>query len=194
MSSPTITGVILAGGRASRLGGVDKGLITLAGKPLVEHVILRLAPQVETLVINANRHLADYAAYGFPVVEDSSKDYLGPLAGILSALRFVETDYILTVPCDLPFIPMNLCERLLNSFEEEKVELCAAHDGVQIQPLVTLLSCKMEKSIATYLEQGGRKVEMWVREQYFSVADFSDCPGDFVNINTPEDLAAAGKV
>ncbi|MEO5702706.1 MAG: molybdenum cofactor guanylyltransferase MobA [Gammaproteobacteria bacterium] len=184
MPCPTITGVILAGGRASRLGGVDKGLIELAGKPLVEHVLARLAPQVKNLVISANRNIERYAALGYAVLRDDAPDYAGPLAGMLRALSVTDAEYILTVPCDCPCAPLNLAERMMSCRARAKTQLCVAYDGVKIQPVFALISRTLQDDMRAYLDSGQRKVEDWLMRHTPALADFSDQSLAFVNINT----------
>ena len=187
LTLPTITGVILAGGRARRMNGVDKGLLEFAGKPLVEHALTRLAPQVSRVMINANRNHARYEAYGVPVVIDRLDGYCGPLAGMYSALCAAETDYIVTVPCDSPLIPDNLVQRMMTTLMRENAELCTAHDGMRLQPIYALIPRTLAPGLHSYLMSGGRKVEDWLRSHRLAVADFSDQPEAFLNINTPHD-------
>jgi len=182
-----ITGVILAGGRASRMDGVDKGLIHLAGKPLIEHVLARLNPQVNAVLISANRNLADYARLGYPVIQDMLAGYLGPLAGVLSALRVARTPYILTVPCDGPYIPTDLAQRLLLWLQERGTQIAVACAGEDIQPVVALIACTLADDIQQYLDGGERKVGSWLEKHKPARVDFSDQPDAFININTPEE-------
>lgn len=185
------TGVILAGGQSRRFGGEDKGLQLLGGRPLVEYVMVRLAPQVGRLVISANRHLETYAALGVEVMPDSLPDAPGPLAGILAVLSRSETSWLVTTPCDNPFLPRDLARRLLDTQRRTRAKLCVAHDGNRLQPLYALVSRNSIPSLTDYLESGQRRVEAWFRQEGAGIADFSDCPDDFINLNTPEDLARA---
>ena len=184
-----ITGVILAGGRGSRLGGRDKGLLEIAGRPLIEHLIGALMPQVDSLLISANRNLDRYATYGLPVIEDATDGYLGPLAGILSALRAAQSPYILTVPCDSPLLPAEYATRMHAALTRQHASLCVAHDGMNMQPAFALLSRGLVESIDDYLASGERKLQTWLADQHPAFADFSDQPQMFININTPHDLA-----
>ncbi len=190
MPCSSITGVILAGGRASRMGGTDKGLIEMDGKPLIEHVLMRLIPQVSALLISANRNLADYARQGYPVIQDTLDGYLGPLAGVLSAMRVARTPYILTVPCDGPFIPANLAQRLLRGLQEHDSDIAVACDGKDMQPVVALLACTLADDIQHYLDSGQRKVSGWLEKHKPALVDFSDQPAAFININTPQERSA----
>lgn len=189
VSIPTrdITGVILAGGRGSRLGGVDKGLARLHGRPLVEYVIDALQPQVGDLLISANRNRDIYASYGYPVIADVMGDYDGPLAGMLSAMRHAVTPYIVTVPCDVPAPPANLVERLAGAMTTMHREICIASCAGQVQPVFALMRCALTDRLQEYLVAGGRGVEIWMRQQQAAIVDFPDCTA-FVNINTPEEL------
>jgi len=184
-----LCGVILAGGRGRRLGGRDKGLVTVRGHPLVEHVIAALAPQVNGIVINANRNRSLYERYGYPVVDDFLPDYPGPLAGILAGLHHVRGD-IVVVPCDALSLPPDLVVRLRQALAKEMAEVSIAHDGERLQPLYALLKRTLNVSLEQHLRQGRYKVEDWMREQRFAIADFSDAPQGFCNLNTAEDLQA----
>ncbi len=191
--SPTITGVILAGGRARRMNGVDKGLLEFAGKPLVEHTLARLAPQVSEVMINANRNHARYASYGVTVVADNLDGYCGPLAGMYSALCATQADYIVTAPCDSPLIPDSLVQRMMTTLLRENAELCSAHDGSHLQPIYALIPRALTADLHSYLMSGGRKVEDWLRRHRLVMADFSDQPESFLNINTPYDMRGASR-
>lgn len=186
-----ITGIILAGGQARRMGGAEKGLIDLLGKPLIAHVIARLAPQVNDIIISANRDIAQYTSFGYPVIEDTLPGHAGPLAGVLSAMASAHTGYLLIVPCDAPLLPPDLAERLTVTLTREHAEACAAHDGERIQSLFTLLHRKLAASLADYLDDGHHKVEDWLRSHRLALADFSECPDAFININTHEDVEKA---
>ena len=185
-----ITGVILAGGRGTRMGGVDKGLVKLDGKPLVEHVILRLQPQVPHIIISANRNQDEYARYGFPVISDEvESNGAGPLAGIFCALTRATTEYILTVPCDAPRLPQDLAARLLRQLQQEGARACMAHDGTRAQPIFTLLHTCLRDDVLRALRAGEHKVGLWLQQRGSSSTDFSDCAECFINLNTAENIA-----
>jgi len=188
-----ITGVILAGGRGARMGGVDKGLVDLHGKPLVEHVIQRLQPQVPCIIVSANRNHAAYARYGFAVVGDevisSDVAYAGPLAGILSAMMQATTDYIVTVPCDAPRLPTDLVARLLMQLQRDRGRACMAYDGTRAQPIFALLHTSLRDEVRRALRAGQNKVERWLRDSGCSSADFADCAAAFINLNTTENIS-----
>ena len=183
-----VTGVVLAGGRARRMGGEDKGLVAVAGEPLVAHVLRGLAPQVGEVLINANRNHGRYAALGAcDVVADADGDFAGPLAGMASAMASARTRYILTVPCDSPLIAPVLGERLYAALAAEDAEVSVAHDGARMQPVFALLDCSLRQSIVDYLAAGGRKIDTWYAERRLALGDLADHPDMFLNINTPEE-------
>lgn len=181
-----ITGVVLAGGKASRMGGQDKGLMWLNDKPLWQHVADRLRPQVDAIVISANRNLPIYQASGLPVISDILSDFPGPLAGMLSVIQQVPDEWFLFCPCDTPFIPESLAERL----EDRRIESPAvwAHDGERDHPAVVLVHRSLAPKIEAYLARGDRRVMVFLREVGGHSVDFSDIKSAFRNINTPEDL------
>ncbi len=185
------TGVILAGGRATRMGGHDKGLVPLAGLFMVQHVIRALQPQVADIIINANRNPAEYARHGYRVLPDLLEGYCGPLSGIATGLRAARTRYVLTAPCDSPFVPDTLAERLHRALSNEDADIGIAHDGERLQPVFALIRCSLLDSLLAYLRAGERKVEPWYRQHPHALCDFSDTPEAFININTPVDIAAA---
>ena len=182
-----VTAVILAGGRGSRMGGVDKGLVDLNGRPLIEHVIAAIAGQVDALVINANRNLERYQAFGYPVISDSMSDYQGPLAGFLAAMSAVTTDDIVSVPCDGPLLCDDFVMRLLHAREREQADIAVAHDGRRMQPVHALIPVRLRDSLQRYLDAGDRKIDLWYARHRVALADFSDIPSTFVNVNTPEE-------
>jgi molybdenum cofactor guanylyltransferase len=182
-------GLILAGGRGRRLGGRDKGLVAVQGRPLIEQVMAALAPQVSGIVINANRNLSRYERYGYPVITDLLPDYPSPLAGMVAGLRHVQDDLVV-VPCDALSLPPDLVMRLWQSLVQGKADVSVAHDGVRLQPLYAVLRRTVCESLEQYLHQGRHKVEDWMREQRLAIADFSDAPRGFRNLNTVEDVEA----
>ncbi|OQX32260.1 MAG: hypothetical protein B0D96_03755 [Candidatus Sedimenticola endophacoides] len=182
-----VTGVILAGGRATRMGGVDKGLIDLAGQPMIEHVIRGLAPQVSHLLINANRSRERYARYGYPVFSDGVADFAGPLAGIAAALERAPTELVLTVPCDGPWLPDDLLERLWARLLESRADVCVCHDGKRRQPVFGLFHRRLLPDILDYLASGERRLQRWLDLQRATTADFSGSSELFTNVNTPEE-------
>lgn len=181
-----ITGVILAGGRATRMGGKDKGLQMLNGKPLWRHVADTLQKQVGNLVISANRHLEVYRQSGFAIYHDRLADYPGPLAGMLSVMTQASGEWFLFCPCDTPFIPSTLAER----FWQQKGTALAvwAHDGERDHPTVALVHRSIVPQLMTYLTQGERRVMVFMRKVGGHPVDFSDSHNAFINVNTLDDL------
>ncbi len=186
-----VTGVILAGGQARRMGGQDKGLVMLDDKPMVEIIIDVLKPQTAKLLINANRNHDSYSQYGLELVADELSGYCGPLAGMASALKTINTDYMVTAPCDSPFIPLDLVQRLADALDNKSTEISVAHDGERIQPVFCMLKKTLLQSLTDYLAAGDRKIDRWFKQHNFAIADFSDKPETFDNINTQEDVESA---
>lgn len=188
LDSHIITGVILAGGRSSRMAGEDKGLLNYAGKPLIAHVIARITPQISRLVINANRHLADYQAFGFPVFPDSNSQFAGPLAGVAAALAYTKSEWILTVPTDAPSLPADLANRLMQAVTATRIHVATCQG--EWQPVFALWPRTCLPALETFLASGKRAAYEFLREQQAIGVDFSDQPAAFTNINTPEQLQA----
>ena len=188
MSGQNITGVVLAGGRATRWDGRDKGLIEVSGRPMISHVIDALMPQVEHIIINANRNLEEYRAFGLPVITDASRDFLGPLAGIASGLAAAHTDWVAIAPCDSPLLATDCVGRLTSACAtDQRVEVAVAHDGDRIQPVFALIRRSLLDSLEEFLASGGRKIDRWYAQQRMQLVDFSDSPDNFLNINRSED-------
>ncbi|WP_076413202.1 molybdenum cofactor guanylyltransferase MobA [Shewanella sp. UCD-KL12] len=181
-----INAVILAGGMARRMGGNDKGLVDLNGQPMIKHAIDRVKPQVKEILINANRNQNLYAEFGYPVVSDEDSGYLGPLAGMITAMAQTDADYLLVVPCDCPLLPTDLVSRMLSQIESNDAELAVASDGKREQPVVMLLKPSLRDSMKAFLDAGERKIDFWYAKHNCVVTDFSDQPNAFVNVNTPE--------
>lgn len=181
------TAVILAGGRARRMQGEDKGLIELRGRPLLDYIIAALRPQAGSILVNANRNLDRYRAFGYPVIEDILDDYCGPLAGMASAMQAATTPLLLTVPCDSPFLPARLLETLYRAMAEAGAAVSIAHDGERMQPVHALLRRELLPDLLAYLDSGERKVYAWYARQRLALADFSASPEVFLNLNTPRD-------
>jgi molybdopterin-guanine dinucleotide biosynthesis protein A len=193
-----ITGLILAGGRAQRMGGIDKGLIPFRDKPLIESAITKLKPQVQTIVINANRNITKYAGYGYPVIMDETPDFSGPLAGFSAGLKACKTPYLLTVPCDSPLLPNNLAQNLSDEMERGDFQLVYASskeaDGkVWAQPVFCLMRANLKDSLASFLLKGDLKIDRWFKELRSSTVIFDD-PQVFANVNTPEELKSLEEI
>ena len=186
-----ITGLILAGGRAKRMGGIDKGLISFNGKYMIEQCIEKLQPQVDQLLISANRNIEQYAQYGFTLLEDNYGEFEGPLAGLLRALEYSQNHPVLVVPCDAPLFPAGLANRLLKLYVEGETLAVIPHDGNRLQTLFGLYSKDALPSLIQYLESGQRKVETWATSLPHIIVDFSNEHESFMNINTQDDLQTA---
>jgi molybdenum cofactor guanylyltransferase len=184
-----ITGVILAGGEGRRLGGIDKGLQDLQGRPMVQWVLERLMPQVGSVLISANRNLPRYAALGCPVLPDRIPDFAGPLAGLHAALAQAATPLIATVPCDSPFLPADLVRRLRAALVANQAELAVARAGGRVHRAFSLVRCELLPKLDAFLAAGERRVGLWHASLNVVEVDFDDEVDTFTNINTPEQLA-----
>ncbi|ABR73688.1 molybdenum cofactor guanylyltransferase [Actinobacillus succinogenes] len=184
----TISAVILAGGLARRMNGADKGLQKFHGKPLIQHVIERLQPQISTILINANRNLTDYKKFGLPIFSDELADYQGPLSGMLTGLKKAQTDYVLFVPCDCPFLPLNLVEKLKSAVEKSDVFAAYATDGERAHPTFCLISRQLLTALSEYLVRGERRMLHFLNNRRAVAVDFSQQKSAFRNFNTLEEL------
>jgi molybdopterin-guanine dinucleotide biosynthesis protein A len=183
-----ITVVILAGGKGRRMGGQDKGLVNYKNSSLVKHVIDAISLQSDKIIINANRNLDEYSAFGYPVVEDTLNDFQGPLAGFLAAMSNVSTDYILTMPCDGPVIIDDYVNKMKQGLNESTAVLAIASDGTRMQPVYALIPLKLADSLQQFLLTGERKIDLWYQQQDFTLVEFEAESEFFTNINTPQDL------
>jgi molybdopterin-guanine dinucleotide biosynthesis protein A len=187
-----ITGLVLAGGRGSRMGGIDKGLQNHRGVPLALHALLRLQPQVGAMLVNANRNLGPYEAFGAPVWPDPIEGYVGPLAGFVAGLEHCETPWLVTVPCDTPDFPTDLVQRLARAASEQQAEIAYAvtfEDGrQQPQAVFCLLQSTLLESVIAFLDGGGRKIDAWFAQHRAVAVRFDDARA-FFNVNTNEELA-----
>lgn len=194
MSMPTpenTSWVILAGGQASRMGGNDKGLVELAGRAMIEHVIDTLEPQTSSITINANRNQERYKTYG-SVFGDHIQDYPGPLGGMHAALHHLNNEWIGFVPCDCPQLPADLISRMAEACQSD-TDIAVAHDGEHIQPVVTLLNRRILPKLEHFLANGDRKIILLYKQCNMITVDFSDQPNAFVNLNTPLELQKFGQ-
>lgn len=192
ISAEQITGLILAGGRAQRMGGIDKGLIPFFQKPLIESTIARLKPQVHQIIINANRNITKYAVYGYPVAMDETPDFSGPLAGFVVGLKNCKTPYLLTSPCDSPLLPIDLASRMTQEMENGDFQLVYAsskdnNGQVWAQPVFCLMRSDVLPSLEVFLAKGDLKIDRWFKELRNSTVVFDDGQS-FANVNTPEEL------
>ena len=186
-----ITGLVLAGGRGSRMGGVDKGLQPHRGMPLAQHALLRLGAQVGELMINANRNLSAYESMGVPVWPDASADYPGPLAGLLAGLERCQTPYLVSVPCDTPDFPEDLVAKLAQALVAHDADIAMAailEDGrLRTQPVFCLLKSGLVESLVAYLHSGERKIDRWTAQHRCVPVRFDEAAA-FFNANTPAEL------
>jgi molybdopterin-guanine dinucleotide biosynthesis protein A len=187
-----VTGVVLAGGQGRRMGGVDKGLVELRGRPLVSWVIERLAPQTGSLIINANQNVERYAAFGYPVVRDALEGFAGPLAGLHAALGAATGDWLVTAPCDSPFLPLDLVARLCAAAALDDATLAVARTFDQPHPVFALVRRDVHAHLERFLANGGRKIDAWYATLRVTEVPFDDEADAFRNINTIAELAAAG--
>ena len=171
-----VTGLVLAGGQGSRMGGVDKGLAPFRGRPLVAHVIERLAPQVDEILVNANRNPGDYARFGHRVIADEIPGFAGPLAGFERGLAHARGELVATVPCDSPFLPADLVARLRAALERAGAELAVAKTGAQPHPVFCLMRRDVHASLAQFLASGQRKIDKWYAALAVVEVAFDDEP------------------
>ncbi|MCC7216926.1 MAG: molybdenum cofactor guanylyltransferase [Burkholderiales bacterium] len=191
MAAADVTGIVLAGGMGRRMGGVDKGLVPLAGRPLVAHVLERLAPQVGAIVVNANQNRDRYAVFGHPVVADEVGGFAGPLAGLHAGLTAATTPYAVTVPCDSPFLPGDLVARLAAGLEREGAQIAVARTFAQPHPVFALVDRRVLPHLTAFLAGGGRKIDAWYASLPVAAVAFDDVEDAFRNINTIDELRAA---
>jgi len=188
-----VTGLVLAGGRSRRMGGEDKGLVELNGRPMADYVLAALSGQVDALLLNANRHTERYQAlasrYAAEVISDALDGFQGPLAGMARGLACCQTDWLVSVPCDSPRLPDDLVGRLAAARESADAEIAVAHCE-RLQPVFALLPRALLPSLETYLAAGERKIDRWYDRHKVALADFSDRPELFFNVNTPAEHAA----
>jgi len=189
-SAIPVSGLILAGGRARRMGNVDKCLQLLDGQPLVNWVLNRLTPQVAEVLINANRHADVYGKLGHRVIADRIGEFAGPLAGLHVGLSEASHAFLISVPCDTPFLPEDLVARLLAPLDDEQVDLTVARTGTRPHPVICLTRRRLLPHLSAYITSGGRKVDAWYSSLRTVEVEFPD-ENAFRNINTPEDLRAA---
>jgi molybdopterin-guanine dinucleotide biosynthesis protein A len=186
----SITGIILAGGLARRMGGVDKGLIPFLNKPMIAHVVNQLKPQVSHILINANRETEAYEALGFSVIQDQIVNFAGPLAGLHAGMKHAKTEFVLSVPCDSPLVPNNLAMHLMHSLEQNHADIAIAKTGLQTHPVFCLCRSNLVLDLEEFLAGGGRKVEDWQKKHSLTMVSFDNQSMAFSNINTLDDLTA----
>jgi molybdopterin-guanine dinucleotide biosynthesis protein A len=200
ITAQDITGIILAGGRGNRMGGVDKGLQNFNGMALALHTLMRLSPQVSEVMVNANRNLSAYESFGAAVWPDANADFAGPLSGFLVGLERCETPYLLTVPCDTPRFPLDLASRLAEALDTHHAEIAMAagfetdaqgHQTIRTQPVFCLIRRELLESLVKFTQGGGRKIDAWTAQHKTTIVNF-DLPTDdiyaFANVNTVQEL------
>ncbi len=188
MTTPKITALILAGGRGSRMGSVDKGLQLFNNKPMVAQVLERLAPQVDEIIINANRSLDAYAAFGHRVMADAIDGFAGPLAGLQVGMLHATHPLVVTAPCDSPFLPLDLVTRLRTALENSHADIAVAKTFDQAHPVFCLVKRELEPHLRAFLETGQRKIDKWYETLKVVEVSFDDVEAAFININTREEL------
>jgi molybdopterin-guanine dinucleotide biosynthesis protein A len=186
VSASAISGIVLAGGLGRRMGGVDKGLQPLRGKPMVEHVLARLSPQVGEIIINANQNADAYGRFGHRVIGDDIAGFAGPLAGLHAGLKAARNPLVVTVPCDSPFLPSDLVSRLQSSLKDN--DLAVAKTGDQAHPVFALVRKSVLPNLEAFLTGGGRKIDAWYASLKYIEVLFDDQLDAFRNINTLEEL------
>lgn len=184
-----VTGVILAGGLARRMNNRDKGLINFKGQPLVSYAIAAMRRVVDQAIINANRNILEYQAFGLPVISDQTGSFDGPLAGILAAMMFAETGVLLVVPCDSPLVKASHLQKLLAIRAENDADIAVAFDGERLHPVFLAIKTTLRPSLEDYLLSGQRKIDLWLEQHKTVKTDFSTEPDIFVNINSMKDLS-----
>lgn len=183
-----VTAVILSGGRGQRMDGEDKGWLELKDETFIEHALKRLQQQTDNIMISANRSLPRYQQLGIKVITDQHADFPGPLAGIYAALTVMETDWLLTIPCDTPLFPENLLERFITALQKQPKSIAVASDGQYLQPVFCLIHCSLADSLKTFLDKDGHKTGYWIRQQDPLEVVFDDNELQFTNLNTPDEL------
>lgn len=193
MMEQCITVAILAGGRARRMGEQDKGLIMLNDKPLIKHVIDTIFPQNSNIIINANRNIAQYESFGFPVIQDEWPEYQGPLAGMASMMEKVTTPWMLTLPCDTPMVAPQFQNIMWSNLTNQQTDLVVAHDGKRLQSVHALLPISISLNLRNFLDRNERRLDAWFSQHAMGIADLSQHAFMFDNLNSPDDMAAFQK-
>ena len=186
---PKVAGVVLAGGRAVRMDHQDKGLVDFKGRPMVCFVIDALAPVVDSVYINANRSFEHYQQFGFPIINDRTDSFDGPLAGVLATMMLVDAEVLLVIPCDSPFVTREHLKRLLTECLDNCCDAAVAFDGMKLHPVFFAVKTTLKANLQAYLASGQRKVATWLEQLNLRRVDFSQEPAIFCNVNTPAELA-----
>ncbi|CAG7857787.1 molybdenum cofactor guanylyltransferase [biofilm metagenome] len=183
-----VTGVILAGGLARRMGNQDKGLVRFRRKPLISYAIAAMSEVADETIINANRNLDGYQQFGLPVVSDQTDSFDGPLAGILTSMIYAQTGILLVMPCDMPFVKARHIQQLLTALLENQADVAVAFDGTRLHPVFLAINTDLMSSLQAYLDSGRRKVETWLEQQRLAKVDFIGEAEIFININSMAEL------
>ena len=183
-----VTGLLLAGGRARRMVGKAKGLLPLRGRPMAAWVLDQLAPQTRSVLISANRNTGSYADLGYEVIVDTNEGFLGPLAGVVAGLDRADTPWVVTAPCDSPFLAADYVGRLYDAVLNSASKVAVAHDGHRLQPVFSLGNVSCRSDLEIFLKDGGRKIDRWLDRHVWQSVEFSDRPDMFLNVNTPLEL------
>lgn len=184
-----VSGVVLAGGLARRMGQQDKGLILFNHRPLISYALTAMAPLVDELMISANRNQEVYAQFGYPVIGDVKPGFDGPLAGLLAAMLMATNPVLLVMPCDSPLVETSHLQRLLSALQDHDVDIATVFDGRRSHPVCAAIRVDLQGDLQDYLQRGERKLESWFTRHSLMKVDFSDCASIYANINTPEELA-----
>jgi len=183
-----VTGVVLAGGLARRMNKQDKGLIDYHNRPMVSYAVDAMAQVASTVFINANRNISEYSRFGYQVISDQTDNFDGPLAGMLSAMDHANTDILCVMPCDSPLIRAEHLTKLIDALTENNADIAVAFDGERIHPVFLALNTSLQASLKQYLEQGDRKIDLWLEKHNLIKVDFSQTADVFLNINTLSEL------
>ena len=188
-----VTGVVLAGGLARRMNKQDKGLIEYHNRPMVSYAVEAMSQVASPVYINANRNITEYEIFGYKVISDQTDSFDGPLAGVLSGMMSSNTDILCVMPCDSPLIKAEHLNKLLTTLTETKADISVAFDGTRIHPVFLALKTSLQDSLRNYLEQGSRKIDLWLEQHDLVKVDFSESAEVFLNINTLSELEALEK-
>jgi len=186
-----IGAVILAGGLARRMGGLDKGLVSIAGQPMVKYALDVLTPLVHSVVINANRSIEEYKQFGIPVIPDRLSGHQGPLAGLSAGIDALQSEYVVMCPCDSPFLQSELIQALIEVCIENNADIAVPHDGERLQPVFCVVHRRVEASLNIFLESGERKIDRWFLNHVVHTLDAGSFSPSFLNINTEEERVNA---
>ena len=187
LTKKEITIGILAGGKATRMNNEDKGLVIAKGIPLIENILNKISKHTVNIIINANRNIKKYESYGYPVVQDNLENFQGPLSGIFSMLKTINTNYLFTLPCDCPNFNWDVIQKIIDSYDKSK-EIYVAHNNQRSQPVFMLISKSKLRSLENYLANGDRKIDIFYQKNNYKYVYYDKDSAYFDNINTIEQL------